>query len=135
MAKSDIRDYNATLTPAQRRESAQRAAAASAIARQGYKRQRDLIKQVLAAAVDDVELRDKLKELGFDTTFGSAMVFAQAKKALAGDTEAARYLRDTVGEKPTEAYQLAVTDQPIRSLDLATLSDAELEALADQADN
>lgn len=134
MAKSDIRDYNATLTPEQRRESAQRAAAASAVARQGYKRQRDLIKQVLAAQVDDPALKEKLKELGFDTTFGSAMVFAQAKKALVGDTEAARYLRDTVGEKPTEAYQLAVTDKPIRAMDLSALSDEELEALADEAD-
>lgn len=134
MAKSDIRDYNATLTPEQRRESAQRAAAASAVARQGYKRQRDLIKQVLAAQVDDPTLKEKLKELGFDTTFGSAMVFAQAKKALVGDTEAARYLRDTVGEKPTEAYQLAVTDKPIRAMDLSALSDEELEALADEAD-
>ena len=134
MAKSDIRDYNATLTPAQRKESAQRAAAASAKARQGYKRQRELIRQVLAATVDDAGMRDKLKELGFDTTFGSAMVFAQAKKAMAGDTEAARYLRDTVGEKPTEQYNLAVSDKPIKALDLSGMTDAELEALADQAD-
>lgn len=130
----NISAYNATLTSEQRTESARRAAKASAQARQGYKRQRDLIKQILAAPVDDPALREALKEQGFDMTFGSAMALAQARKALTGDTEAARYLRDTVGEKPTEQYNLAVSDKPIKALDLSGMSDEELEALADEAD-
>ena len=132
---ADIRDYNATLTPAQRSESARRAAMASAEARKRYRSQRDLLKQILATDVDDPKLAEALKAAGFAPTFGAAVVLAQAKKASIGDTEAARYLRDTVGEKPTEQYNLSVSDKPIKALDLSGMSDEELEALADQAEN
>ena len=43
-------------------------------------------------------------------------------------------MRDTIGEKPTETTALQISNQPIRAMDLTQLSDAELEALADRAD-
>ena len=44
-------------------------------------------------------------------------------------------MRDTLGEKPTESFNLATTDRPIRSLDLSGYTDAELEAIADGLDD
>jgi hypothetical protein len=43
-------------------------------------------------------------------------------------------VRDTIGEKPTEQYNLAVQDKPIKALDLSGMTDEQLEALADSAD-
>ena len=59
---------------------------------------------------------------------------ALVRRAQTGDIEAARYVRDTIGEKPTETTALQISNQPIRAMDLTQLSDAELEALADRAD-
>jgi hypothetical protein len=84
--------------------------------------------------VDSEQIAARLREIGMEDTYGAAVVLAQAAKAVAGDTEAARYLRDTLGEKPTESYNLAVSDTPIKALDLSGMTDEELEALADQAD-
>ena len=130
----NIAEYNKTLSPEERAESARRAAYASIEARRKYRKQRDLARQILMARVPDKDLATRLRELGMDDTFGAAVVFAQASKATIGDTEAARYIRDTAGEKPTEQYNLSVSDKPIKSLDLSQMSDEELEALADSVD-
>ena len=76
----------------------------------------------------------QLEKLGLKANHENAMMLASAKRAMLGDIEAARFVRDTVGEKPTEAMQLAITDKPVKALDMNALSDEELEALADQAD-
>lgn len=133
MPKSDIRDYNATLTPAQRKESAHRAAEASAKARRKYKAMRELLKQVLVLDVDDPALRDAMEKLGVEPSRANAIALMTVAKAGNGDIEAARFVRDTVGEKPTEQYNVGVAGRPIKSLDLTALTDEELEALADEA--
>lgn len=130
----NIDEYNKTLSPEERTESARRAGKASVEARRKYRRQRDLARQILSARVPDKDLAARLRELGMEDTYGAAVVFAQAAKATGGDTEAARYLRDTIGEKPTEQYNLSVSDKPIKSLDLSAMSDEELEALADSVE-
>lgn len=129
-----IAEYNNAATPEERAERARKAGKASAEARRLYRRQRDLARQVMTARIDDTKLAARLEEIGMDDTYGAAVVLAQAAKAIMGDTEAARYLRDTLGEKPTESYNLAVSDKPIRALDLSGMTDEELEALADSAD-
>lgn len=129
-----IAEYNNAATPEERAERARKAGKASAEARRTYRRQRDLARQVMAARVDSEQIAARLREIGMEDTYGAAVVLAQAARAVAGDTEAARYLRDTLGEKPTESYNLAVSDKPIKALDLSGMTDEELEALADRAD-
>ena len=72
--------------------------------------------------------------LGIEPSIANAVNLAVLKRAQLGDIEAARYVRDTIGEKPTETTALQISNQPIRAMDLTQLSDAELEALADRAD-
>lgn len=94
---------------------------------------RELIELVMTMDVDDPEVHARLTSLGLDPTHDMAITMAAVRKAENGDIEATRYLRDTKGEKPTEALNLNL-DKPIKAMDLSQLSDAELEALADRAD-
>lgn len=129
MAKGDIIKYNASLTQEQRRERASIAGKASAAAKLKYKTQRETIKQLLQC--QDDERASALQALGLDPTYASSIAFAQLQKALTGDTEAFRAMRDTVGEKPTEAYQLAVGKADLSAVDMSTLTNEELAALAE----
>ena len=124
---------NRDFTPEQRREWAEKAWTASVEARKRRKTSAEIMRAVLSCELTPEEADEKLKELGI-STYGGAIALAQVQRAMRGDTEAARYCRDTAGDKPTEAMQLAITDKPVKALDMNTLSDAELEALADQAD-
>jgi len=135
LAKASIADYNASLSAEERVESAKRAAAASVKARAKHRLFKDILKDILALPIDNEDVAfAQLEKLGLTANHENAMMLASAKRAMLGDIEAARFVRDTVGEKPTEAMQLAITDKPIKSLDLTGLSDEELEALADQPD-
>lgn len=134
MPRHDLTQYSKQRTPEERREIARKAGKASAIARQGYKTQRELLRMILETTVDDKETLAELKRNGFPTTYGGAMALAAVRKALAGDVEAARFARDTVGEKPTEAYQLAISDKPIQQMELSRMSDEQLAELADRAE-
>ena len=120
-------------TPEQARANGQKGGIASGEARRKKRTFRELIETVMTMEVDDPAIHAKLIELGLDPTHDMAITMAAVHKAENGDIEATRYLRDTKGEKPTEALQMTF-DKPIKSMDLSQLSDAELEALADQAD-
>ena len=124
---------NRDVSPAQRRAWAEKAWKASAETRKRRKSSAEIMRALLSAQLTPEEADDKLKELGLET-FGGAIALAQIQRALTGDTEAARFCRDTAGDKPTEAMTLALTDKPVKAMDLTQLSDAELEALADRAD-
>lgn len=135
MEKSRIEIYNDSLTPEQRKEQASQAGKASGRARARHKQFRDLLKEILPLPINSKDdAYQQLDALGIKADHENAMMLAQIKRAMLGDTEAARFVRDTVGEKPTEAMQLAITDKPIKSLDLTGLSDEQMEALADQPD-
>lgn len=122
-------------TTEQRREWASKAGKASADARRQHKRLGDLLKTVLALDTDDEAAAEELRKMGLDPTFANAATLAAIRKAVHGDIEAARYIRDTIGEKPTEAMSVALTDKPVKAMDLSKMSDAELEALADRVDS
>lgn len=113
------------------RAAGRKGGVASGVAKRKKRTFRELIEQVMTMPVDDPAIHAKLVELGLDPTHDMAITMAAVRKAENGDIEATRYLRDTKGEKPTEALQMAITDKPIKSLDLSQLSDDELEALAD----
>lgn len=121
-------------TPEQRREWASKAGKASAAKRYQKKLQRDILKDMLSAECDDDAAVEQLKALGLDASFANAANLAVLRRAVKGDVECMRYIRDTIGEKPTEAMQLGVYNTPVKALDLTKLSDQELEALADRTD-
>ena len=124
------RDYS----PEQRREWAQKAGLASGEARRRRKSSMETMREVLSCKLDDDDMIKKLKAFGLDDNFGAGIALMQARRAIMGDTEAARFCRDTAGDKPTEALTLAMTDKPVKAMDLTQLSDEELEALADRVD-
>lgn len=124
---------NRDFPPEVRRAWQEKACRAAADARKRRKTSAEIMRALLAAQLTPEQADDRLKELGLDT-YGGAIALAQIQRALIGDTEAARFCRDTAGDKPTEAMTLALTDKPVKAMDLTQLSDAELEALADRAD-
>ena len=124
------RDYS----PEQRREWARKAGLASGEARRRRATSMELMREVLSCQLDDPGLAQKLKAFGLDPNFGAGIALAQALRAVSGDTEAARFCRDTAGDKPTESMNIGLLDKPVKAMDLTQLSDAELEALADRVD-
>lgn len=71
----------------------------------------------------------ELKEKGFEgADYQTAVFWGQLKKAIYGlDTEAAKYVRDTAGYKPTESMQIGnLDDKPFTQIDLSKLSNEEL---------
>ena len=92
---------------------------------------KETIDIVLACGVQDEEVAERLKALGLDNDYQTAMHLALIEKAARGDTEAARYLRDTRGEKPREGLEIGnLDDKPLASLDMSKLTDEQLRALA-----
>lgn len=80
---------------------------------------------VLAAAAD------MLRAFGVDDPTGAdALMLAQFSKACKGDTEAARYIRDTSGERPSDQVQIIAGDRPIDGELVESLTDAQLAELA-----
>ena len=122
-------------TAEQRREWASKAGKASAAARRKLKSQREILRQILSLKCDDDEARSALRALGLDETFANAANLAVLRRAVRGDVDALRYVRDTIGEKPADTMTLGLLDKPVKSLELSGLSDAELEALADRTED
>lgn len=134
MARHDIREWQAMRTKAELVENASKAGKASAAARRKHKAFRDVFRDILSLDVTDEKVAETLQSLGLDPSFANAIgLQAILKAAQTGDIEAARFARDTIGEKPTEALQMSF-DKPVKAMDLSKLSDAELEALAEQVE-
>lgn len=55
-------------------------------------------------APEEIQDLEKAKEVNM--TIDEAMMLAQYQKALAGDTKAAEFIRDTAGEKPKEQIEV-----------------------------
>ena len=121
-------------TPEERHEWAVKAGRASADKRRRMKAQRDILRDLMRTDCADEAVAEALISAGMEPSIANAINFAVLRRAQTGDIEAARYVRDTIGEKPTETTALQISNQPVRAMDLTQLSDAELEALADRAD-
>lgn len=75
-------------------------------------------------------LAQALQAAGIDAaTVADALVLAQALRAAGGDTEAARYIRDTAGERPADLLQVSAADH----VDAETVLDMTDEELAELA--
>ncbi len=60
-----------------------------------------------------------------------ALALSMVLKAIEGDVEAAKFTRDTTGEKPTTGVEIGnLDDKPFESINLSELSDEELQRMA-----
>ena len=131
LARFNIQEYYGNLTQEQRLAINEKAQETKRENRRRYEAQQTLLKHILSMDVDDPDLAEKLVSLGLPPSNSVAMAMAAVKKALTSDMDAQRYVRDTIGEKPTDNYNLGIQNKPIKSLDMSQLSDEQLEALAE----
>lgn len=103
------------------------------------RRRRKAMREVARAMLEtelcaDDELRQELEDRGFrDYTEASAVLLAQLNRARAGDTEAAKFVRDTSGQRPADQVALGTFDDlPFEQLDLSSLPDSALLHLIEQ---
>ena len=130
----DIGGYTRGLSAEERQANASKAGKASGAARRAHRPMREVLKTLMAMDTSDPDMHDILTKLGLEPTNDNAVAWAQILQATQKrEAESARFIRDTLGEKPTEQYNLAV-NKPIQSMELGTLSDEELAALADRAE-
>ena len=136
MAKTPIEVYNEALSPEERTKNAKKAAQASVEVRRRHRLFRDILNDILSAPLEtEAEQYEALRKLGIERPRQEdAIMLAASQKAKSGDVEAVRFLRDTLGEKPTEAFNIAVSDKPVKAMELGKLTDDELASLADQTD-
>lgn len=141
MGKSNIRNPNLRANLIQNRISSPQelsiacsfAGKKSAEARRKKRALRELARSIL-----DMELktedsfRAELERRGMEQSEAAAILLAQLIRARAGDTEAARFLRDTSGQKPVDNVEIGnLDDKPFSSFDLTALSEKQLRMLVE----
>ena len=94
----NIRDANDKRTPEERRELAKKAGKASGQARRRKADFRKTLNLLLTAEIDTEEWKPVLESLGIECTLESALLMAQIKMALAGDTQAAKFVAQYSGQ-------------------------------------
>ncbi len=102
---------NSERTPEERRANARKAGRASGVKRKAAKTFRETIKAILEGRVDKrspfyQQAKDQLTFFGIkgDPTGIDLVNLGVFKRAMKGDTNAATFLRDTVGEKPADTF-------------------------------
>ena len=119
-----------SMTPEQRSEHARQAGLASAKKRYQHRLQKDILKDILSLECDDDEAVKALKALGLDESFANAANLAVLRRAVKGDVESLRYIRDTIGEKPRDGLEIGNLDgKPLATIDMSSMTDDELRAL------
>lgn len=94
----NIKDVNSNRTPSERRELAIKAGKASGEARRRKADFRKTLNLLLTAEIDSPEWTPVLKTLGLESTLESAMLAAQIKKAMEGNTKAAYFVAQYAGQ-------------------------------------
>ena len=94
----NIRDANDKRTPEERRELAKKAGQASGRARRRKADFRKTLNLLLTAEIDNEEWKPVLESLGVECTLESALLMAQIKAALDGDTQAANFVAQYSGQ-------------------------------------
>lgn len=118
-------------TGEQQVEIARRGGIASGEARRRKKTMRETAQMVLDMQIPNAakELKTKLKVMGLseeDFTYQAAVMVAIVNQAMKGNTKAAAFLRDTVGENP--ALELKERELELQEETGSTLADAIEEA-------
>ena len=94
----NIRDANDNRTPEERRELARKAGQASGRARRRKANFQKTLNMMLTAEIDSKEWSPVLESLGVECTLESALLMAQIKQALTGDTQAAKFVAQYSGQ-------------------------------------
>ncbi len=94
----NIRDANNNRTPEERRELAKIAGQASGKARRRKANFQRTLNLLLTAEIDNEEWKPVLESLGVECTLESALLMAQIKAALDGDTQAAKFVAQYSGQ-------------------------------------
>ena len=94
----NIRDANDNRTPEERRELARKAGQASGSARRRKANFQKTLNMLLTAEIDSKEWSPVLESLGVECTLESALLMAQIKQALTGDTQAAKFVAQYSGQ-------------------------------------
>ena len=129
--RMDVRDF----TPEQLSANARKAQIRSTEV-QNYKRSLRKAAQILLwhplkKVPEESEIVLTMRQMGIDDPTGAdTVMLAQYIKARRGDTDAARFIRDTAGEKPSQQVEVNLLDKPLDAIDFAALDDEQLEALA-----
>jgi len=97
------------------------------------KAMKELARQILDTDLStEDEIRAELEKRGIEQTEAAAVLLAQLRRARTGDTEAARFLRDTSGQKPVDNVAIGnLDDKPFETLDLSKLTDDQLKSLVE----
>lgn len=118
------------LTTDEAREIGIKGGKASGKTRARARRIRECMAVILDSPEPDEAMSDLLQAVGLEGNRRDALALAQIIKAIKGDTDAARFVRDTIGEKPRDELDIGGSlDRPIASLDMSKLSDDELRRL------
>ena len=117
----NIKDANSNRTPEERRELAKMAGKASGAARRRKSDFRKTLNMLLTAEIDNEEWKPVLETLGVECTLESALLMAQIKEAMQGNTKAAYFVAQYAGQSgQTEAdleEQKIRTDRAKRARD------------------
>lgn len=117
----NIKDANSERTPRERRELAIKAGKASGEARRRKADFRRTLNLLLTAKIDNPDWTPVLEALGLESTLESAMLAAQIKEAMEGNTKAAYFVAQYAGQSGrTEAddqEQKIRTDRAKRARD------------------
>lgn len=115
----------------ERREAGRKGGIQSGVSKRKAKSMREAARILLEAPLlDDQKTAELLGQLGLEADQQSAILLAATVKAKIGDIEAARYVRDTSGQAPTQQLELGgIEGQPIETLDLSALSTEQLQQL------
>ena len=120
----NIKDANSSRTPDERRELAKIAGKASGAARRRKADFRKTLNMLLTAEIDNEEWKPVLEALGVECTLESALLMAQIKEAMKGNTKAAYFVAQYAGQSgQTEAdleEQRIRTDRARRARDQET---------------
>ena len=108
----------ANLDPVQTKEEARKRGRAGGIASGKARREKKLMRETLdmllsmpmkngkSADVDSIRSFAALK--GKNINVQEAILIAQVQKAMKGDTRAAEYVRDTIGQKPVDNVEMSM---------------------------
>ncbi len=107
------------LTSEELRQRARKGGIASGKARREKKLFRETLETILSmslnqgkdVSVDDIKNFASIK--GQNISVQDAILIAQIQKAMKGDTRAAEYVRDTIGENPTNKVNLEAVDMEL----------------------
>lgn len=96
----NIKEANDNRTPSERRELAKKAGKASGEARRRKADFRKTLNMLLTAEIDSEEWKPILESLGVECTLESAILMAQIKEAMEGNTKAATFVAKYSGQSP-----------------------------------